>query len=448
MHIRKTSQAVIGLLAAATLLTGLTACSSSSSGSGSTNSGSPSATSSGPVTMTLWHNATGDQGVAYWQQAVKTFEAANPGVTINIQVVQNEDFDGKLQAAMAANTTPDIFLQRAGGKLADQIAAGQVLDITNLIDPTVKSQIGNGFAIDTIDNKIYGMPMNIQPEGFWYSGDLFKQAGVDPASITDISSLNTAVTALKAAGGSNWAPIALGAKDAWPAAHWFYQFALRECSQDQATQLASGQLKSLSDPCWLKALNDLDAFNKTNPWNEGFLTTVGQQGAGSSAGLVANHKAAMELQGAWDPGVIGGLTPDGKNLPDLGYFPFPAVSGGQGDPSALMVGADAWSCSAKAPEPACVNFLNFLGTADQQRLYTQAFSTIPANVNALDAVTDPATKAAGEAVNKAKYTVLWFDSALGQDAGNAINQAVVGLLAGQLTPDTALAQMNTALANN
>ena len=64
-------------------------------------------------------------------------------------------------------------------------------------------------------------------------------------------------------------------------------------------------------------------FAATEPFNEGFLTTSAQQGAGSSAGLLANHKAAMELMGAWDPGVIASLTPDEKPLADLGWFPFP-----------------------------------------------------------------------------------------------------------------------------
>jgi ABC-type glycerol-3-phosphate transport system substrate-binding protein len=451
MHIRKTSRAVVGLLAAATLLAGLSACSnttgpgSAQSSGGSTGSSVATTTagSSTPVTMTIWHNATGDLGPAYWEKAVSDFEAANPGVTINIQIVQNEDFDGKLQTAMQAGTTPDIFLQRGGGKLADQVAAGQVADITDQIDSTVKSQIGGGFSVDSLDGKIYAMPLDIQPEGFWYSGDLLKAANVDPTKIATMDDLNNAVTALK---GTGVAPIALGAQDAWPAAHWFYQFALRECTEDQANQMATGQLKNLDDPCWLKALNDLSDFNATNPWNDGFLTTVGQQGAGSSAGLVANHQAAMELQGAWDPGVIGGLTPDGKNLPDLGYFPFPSVDGGQGDPSALMAGADGWSCSAKAPEPACVNFLNFLGTTAQQEEYATAFSTIPANSTAASAITDPATKAAAEQLGKAKYTVLWFDSALGQDQGNTINQAVVAMLAGQTDANGALAQMQTAFA--
>ena len=170
-----------------------------------------------------------------------------------------------------------------------------------------------------IDGKIYGMPSSVLPGGIYYSKDLFEQAGID-ATPTTIEELSAAVTKLKA---KNIAPIALGGKDAWPAAHWYYFFALRDCSQATLDKAAGD--KDFSDPCWLKAGEDLKAFTATEPFNKGFLTTSAQQGAGSSAGLLANHKAAMELMGAWDPGVIADLTPDKKPLPDLGWFPFPAV---------------------------------------------------------------------------------------------------------------------------
>jgi len=426
--------ALLGITAALAL--GVTGCATNNPGSGTSGGDN---TSPASVTLTLWHNGTGDKGPAYWEKVVSDFETANPGVTINITIVQNEDYDGKLQTAMLANNTPDIFLQRGGGKLADQVAAGKVLDITDSIDPTVKSQIGGGFATDSVDGKIYAMPMSIQPEGFWYSKDLFQAAGIT-STPTTMAELSDAVTKLQASGVYG---IALGAKDAWPAAHWFYQFALRQCTQSEVQNLATG---GMTDPCWLAALQSLADFNATNPWNDGFLTTVGQQGAGSSSGLVANHKAGMELMGAWDPGVIGGLTPDKQNLPDLGFFPFPAVDGGKGDPSALMAGSDAWSCSNTAPEPACVNFLNFIGQTPQQQGYATAFSTIPANPTAASVVSDPATQAAAQALSGSAYTLLWFDSALGQDQGNGINQAVVALLAGQTDPAGALKAMQTALA--
>ena len=84
----------------------------------------------------------------------------------------------------------------------------------------------------------------------------------------------------------------------------------------------------------------------TNPFQKDAFNTAAQGSAASTAGLLANHKVAGELMGAWEPGVVGDLTPDKKPLADLGYFPFPATTNGKGDPSAMMEGADGYSCSA------------------------------------------------------------------------------------------------------
>ena len=90
---------------------------------------------------------------------------------------------------------------------------------------------------------------------------------------------------------------------------------------------------------------------KTNPFKPGFLGTPAQQGAGSSAGLVANGKAAMELQGDWDPGVMAALSTNKILNAELGWFPFPAVTGGAGDPTTLLGGGDGFSCTTRAPRP-------------------------------------------------------------------------------------------------
>jgi multiple sugar transport system substrate-binding protein/raffinose/stachyose/melibiose transport system substrate-binding protein len=390
--------------------------------------------------MTFWHNGTGDKSLAYWDQVIKDFTAKYPNVTITPQAVQNEDFDGKLQAAMQANTTPDIFLQRGGGKMADMVKGGQVMDITDVVSAATKTAYGEGvFAAYTTGGKIYGMPAALTPEGIFYSKDLFDQAGIT-ATPTDIASLNAAVDKLKAAG---IAPISLGAKDAWPAAHWYYQFSLRECSQAVVDAFIAGST-DLSDPCWKKAVQDVADLNATNPWNQGFLTTSAQTGAGSSAGLLANHQASMELMGAWEPGVLGGLTEDQEIPADLQLFPFPAVAGGQGDPSAMMAGLDGYSCKKDAPQ-ACVDFLNFLAEKPQQEGYATAYGSLPASKDATGAVTEPSLKSLLTGFQNAKYVVLWFDTSLGQDAGNGLNQAIVNLLAGQMTVDQTMAAIQSAV---
>jgi raffinose/stachyose/melibiose transport system substrate-binding protein len=193
---------------------------------------------------------------------------------------------------------------------------------------------------------------------------------------------------------------------------------------------AAAKSLKFGDACWTKAGDDLAAFLKVNPFQQGFLTTSAQQGAGSSAGQLANHKAGMELMGNWDPGVIASLTPDQKPLPDLGWFPFPAVAGGQGDPSAIMGGVDGYSVSKKAPKEA-FEFLEFLVTKPEQEAYAKAFDAIPVNTAAQDVVTDPYNISTLQAFNKAAYSMQYLDTQFGQNVGNAMNTAVVNLMAGK-----------------
>src|SRR4030095_17221433 len=87
----------------------------------------------GKVTMSFWHNATTGDGKAFWDKTVADFQAANPNVKIEIQSIQNEDMDGKLQTALNSGDAPDVFLQRGGGKLGAMVKAGQLMDITSSI---------------------------------------------------------------------------------------------------------------------------------------------------------------------------------------------------------------------------------------------------------------------------------------------------------------------------
>jgi raffinose/stachyose/melibiose transport system substrate-binding protein len=408
--------------AIAALGLGVALAASACAGGGSGGSGS---SSNGQVTLTFWTNATPGPGLTYFQNAIKTYDTLHPNVTIKMQTIQNEDYDGKLQTALNSSSTPDIFFQRGGGKMLAMVNANKLQPLT-LTAADQENVSAAALASESINGKVYAIPLDSQPEGIYYSKDLFAQAGIT-ATPTTIPELEADVAKLKAIGV---APIAVGAKDAWPAAHWYYNFALRECSQ--ATMNATGTTLKFTDPCWTKAGNDLTAFLKDNPFQAGFLTTAAQVGAGSSAGLIANHKAGMELMGAWDPGTIGTLTPNQKPLPDLGWFPFPAVPGGQGDPSAMMGGVDGYSLSPNAPKEA-FGFLEFLLTTDQQKLYSQAFVTIPVNTAAQSVVTQPYSVSALQAFNKAAYTMQFLDTQYGQNVGNAMNAAVVNLFAGKGT---------------
>lgn len=391
-------------------------------------------------TITFWHNSTAGEGKQYWDDVAAAFEKANPGVKVEVQSIQNEDFDGKLQTAMQdPSTGPDVFMQRGGEKTEDLIEAGQLMDLSDKINDTIKTDMKTALTATTFDNKVYGVPVSVEPGGLWYSEDLFKQAGITDTPTTWDDLLKDA-TQLKDAGID---AIALGAKDAWPAAHWFYWLALRECSP-KAFQSAVGD-KDFSDQCWVDAGNKLEDLNKLGVFNDGFLTTSAQQGASSSAGLLANHKAAMELMGAWEPGVVKDLTPDKTAMKDLGYFAFPSVEGGKGEEGALMGGVTFFSVNALAGDNA-VKFVNFIAGEENQENYAKAFSTIPASEPARSVVTDPALKTVISYLDKAPTMQQWMDTDLGSNVGNALNTAIVNMLTGKGTVDDIISTMKSAAA--
>ncbi len=419
------------VLAAGTLL--LSACSSGSSKT--TTSGG---TTTADQSLTLWENSTTGDGVQYWKDTAAAFEKAT-GVKVTVVAIQNEEMDGKLQTALNSGDAPDVFMARGGGKLAAVVKAGQVMKLDGKLAQSTVDDMAGSMSAFQINGGTYGVPTAVLPEGFFYSQDLFTAAGITSNPKT-IDELSTDVTKLKSSGVD---AIAVGAKDAWPAAHWYYNFALRECSQDVMNKAATEL--TFNDDCWLRAGKDLQTFAATKPFNNGFLTTAAQQGAGSSAGLVANHKAAMELMGAWEPGVIASLTPDTKALPDLAWAPFPEITGGKGTPGAMMGGADGYACYIKAPD-SCVKFLDFIATQDSQEKYAKAFQTIPASSKAQSVVTDPSLTNLLAAYKKAPYVMLWLDTMYGQSVGNALNVAVVNLLAGTGTPADIVKAVNDAAA--
>ncbi|KQY20353.1 ABC transporter substrate-binding protein [Cellulomonas sp. Root485] len=398
-----------------------TACSSGDAGDDSTDG------ASGDTTITWWHNSNTGDGKDYYDKVAADFEAANPGVTVEVNAMQHEDMLTKLDAAFQSGDAPDIYMERGGGELADHVEAGLTKDISEAAADTIE-KIGGSVAGWQVDGKTYGLPFSVGVVGFWYNKALFEQAGITepPATWDDF---NAAVDKLKAAGIE---PVSVGAGDKWPAAHYWYYYALRECSQDVLTDAV--QTLDFSDPCFVKAGEDLEALIGTEPFNAGFLSTPAQTGATSASGLLATGKVAMEMQGHWEPGVMQGLTEDGKGLGEnTGWFPFPAVDGGEGDPEAALGGGDAWAVSEEAPD-AAVDFAVYLLSDEVQKGFAELDMGLPTNSTASQYVSDPALAELLKIRDAAPYVQLYFDTAFGASVGGAMNDEIALAFAGQATP--------------
>ncbi|QFG68444.1 ABC transporter substrate-binding protein [Ornithinimicrobium pratense] len=412
----------LSLMASGSLVLTLAAC-----GTGDEGEGGQGASDGDNVTITWWHNSNTGEGLEYYQQVAEDFQDDSPDVTIQIEAMQHEDMLTQLDAAFQAGDAPDVYMERGGGELADHVAADLTMDLTEVAAEEIE-MLGGTVQGWTVDDRVYALPFSIGVVGFWYNTEMFEEAGVTETPTT-WDEMYDVIDQVKAAGME---PISVGAGDGWPAAHYWYQFSLRHCAEETLTDAV--QSLDFSDQCFITAGEEVERLIDAEPFNRGFLSTPAQSGPSSASGLLATEQVAMEMQGHWEPGVMAGLTEDGEGLGDkLGWFPFPQVEGGQGDPEAQLGGGDAWGVAADAP-PEAVEFVKYLLSEEVQRGFAERDMGLPTNPDATDAVADPALAGLIQVRDSAPYVQLYFDTAFGQSVGGAMNDSIELMFAGQASP--------------
>ncbi len=381
-----------------------------------------------PVTVTWWHINTADDQKAVWQGLADEYMKAHPNVKIEITVLENEAFKQKLATAMQSGAPPDIFQSWGGGVLGQYAEAGLVQDLT---PATQKDGWGDTIAsgplsLYTIDGKVYGVPWTAGMVGFWYNKDLFKQAGIEGTPKTWDEFLDT-VKKLKAAGIT---PIALGEKDKWPGHFYWVYLATREGGRE-AFEKAYKREGSFADAPFVKAGEDLKQLIDLEPFQEGFLAAT----YGDHQALMANGKAAMELMGQWAPGANQGQAEDvDAYMASRGWFPFPTIPGGKGDPGDALGGADGFAIGKNA-SPEAIDFVRFLVAKGPQEALVKANMSVPTVKGADEAVSDPLIKELIKTLGAAKYYQLYYDQYLPPAVGSVVNDSVQGLFAGTMTPE-------------
>jgi raffinose/stachyose/melibiose transport system substrate-binding protein len=435
---------VLGILALV-----VAACSGGSASSGpssapSTGAATPSSqpsTAAEPVTITWYHIQNNDPGLSLWKKLADEYTAAHPNVKIDIQVNENEAFKTKLTTLLQQGDVPDLFQTWGGGGLRQQVEAGLVKDITGDI-ASWKDTINPGaLGMYAVDGKNYGVPFDLGLVGFWYNTKTFTDAGITTPPATWADFLTTVQT-LK---GKGLTPIALAGKDTWTGAFYWAYLAVRNCGQagmDKA--VTSG---NWSDPCFVKAGEQFKQLIDLKPFQEGFLAAP-WDGAGSGAAAMATYNGAMQLMGQWLPGTVNANSGGSRAMGEgLGWFPFPAVDGGAGDPFDGLGGGNGFAVGKDAP-PETVDFLHYLVSLDAAKQWGALNSGIlPTTVGSEASVTDPTMKAVLDGRAKAKFVQLYLDQATTPALGGAINEAVAGLYAGTGTPDAVAKAINDAAAS-
>jgi raffinose/stachyose/melibiose transport system substrate-binding protein len=391
------------------------------------------------VTVTWWHIQTEEAQKALWQSIADEYMAANPNVTIDITVMENENFKAKLTTVMQSGEPPNIFQSWGGGVMNEYAKAGLLKDITADLDKDGwRDTFSPGaLAVYSYKGVNYGVPRDMGMVGFWYNKDLFAKAGIEkpPATWTELLDV---VKKLKAAGIT---PIALGEGDKWPGAFWWEYLAVRIGGQ-AAFDAAYSREGSFTDAPFVEAGKKLQELVALEPFQDGFLGMTWP----NEAGLMGNGEAAMDLMGQWAPGAFIENSASKEGLGDkAGWFPFPAVEGGAGDPTDALGGGNGFVIGKGAP-PEAVDFLKFLSSVKSQRAQAELGMSVPVVKGAEAGLSDPSLQTVQKGAAAAKYFQLYYDQYLPPAVGPVVNDAVQGIFAGTSTPEQAAQMVEDAAA--
>jgi raffinose/stachyose/melibiose transport system substrate-binding protein len=177
------------------------------------------------------------------------------------------------------------------------------------------------------------------------------------------------------------------------------------------------------------------------PFQNGFLGFKNPQ----ATGYFGDGKAAMMLAISIIYHQQRALAADKAGLSDdkIGWFDFPVVPGGKGEPTDTLGGINGWLVTKGSPKEA-VDFLKFFISKDvQTRLATGNF-IIPV-VNGAEAGLNSAfMKRIADNLAKSRYHQNFYDQSLGPSVGRVVNDVTAEIAGGSMSPQDAARAIEAA----
>jgi multiple sugar transport system substrate-binding protein len=264
-HLRPGSgtKAAIAGLTLASVVACVAGCgSTAASGAGG---GSSAAAGGGSGTYTIWDPYPQFDNSSAWVQLLNKC-GTSAGVSVKRTSFDTTDLTSKVLLAAQQGAAPDMLI--VDNPVVSTLASGGVLTDTASTKLDTSAIAPNLLAAGQVNGKTYGVPIGANTLALYYNKNILQAAGVDPASVKDWASLNTALGKIKAAGKKGITFSAIGTEEgSFQFLPWFWG--------------ASANLTDLSSPAsvaalslwtgWLKsgyAPNSVINDTQTTSWQE------------------------------------------------------------------------------------------------------------------------------------------------------------------------------------
>ena len=376
---RRSHKLAVALTAAATLTFTMAAC----SGSGGGDAGGKKV-----VTWSTW--GTPDE--------LKAFEAFNAqfmekhsDIKVVFQPVPSYDeYHSKLNTQLTSGTAPDVFY--LGDDKVTAVAVNNVLEPINSYIEAAGSAITLDqftpeiYRVATIDDKIYGLPNDVNPDALWYDKEALKTAGIteDPAELAKSGEWTTDKF-LEMTGK-------LKAADLHGAVYWNYWATHASWMVTQGGEVYNedGDYVANTDATSVAAM-DVMAQKFQN--GEFVVADTMPKGNDADTGLVT-HKIGFLVQGRYTISTIEGA---GLDVNGYDVVRWPTPDGAEGS-SAVAASFLAINAKSKNKDAAYTFFSEFLSKDGQETRLADNGNALPSITGLDHLVTDSGKPANAQAL--------------------------------------------------
>ena len=172
---------LLALLLALTMLFALAACGTPAApATTAPDAGATTAPVAEDVTLNIIISQYSTNTQAWWAadgDYIKNFEAANPGIKLNVEVVSWNDLYTVVNTRISTNQAPDILNIDT---FADYVADDLLMPATDYASSELQAKIFPGFwSANEMDGTTWALPILASCRALYYNKDILAQAGVE-----------------------------------------------------------------------------------------------------------------------------------------------------------------------------------------------------------------------------------------------------------------------------
>ncbi len=393
--------------------------------------------------LSLWDVETSSVLGQIADAHAKLFEALNPGYDLEVVHIQNDPYKTKLKVAMGAGTPPDLFYTWGGGTLLEYINSGMVEPLDAIEESLKAKYIPSALKAVTIDGHIYAVPwQGLTGVLFFYRKDIFDKYGLKVP--TTLEEFEAVCETLK---DNKIIPIALAGKNKWTESFYYMYLVDRIGGEDTFTNAWSKRKAGAgfdTEP-FVKAAEIIQDWVNKDYFPRGFNGM--DEDIGQSRALIYSGKAAMYLMGTWFPNTMVNESPE--TAKNIGFFNFPAITGGVGDPSNLIGSAGQGFIALTKTSKEKIKAMDFLRNYIEDPLWIEqsvASGLVPPVKMAANYVAnDEMLSGIAAEFSKANSVQLYYDQFFPPELGEVHKDIVQKIFGLTITPEESAKEHEAAI---